>query len=135
MGNTFNTGIIFYYWPRFNPKQNQDEKEVEDFTNIIDYSGFSKNQLFIEKGKYHNLKEEALNSGYCSLPVFSKKVDVKSRELFHSTAVKKMQAKVNARDDQATHYGIEQGQKILLEHLQSVILYTDFSDLCTAFSS
>eukprot|EP01084_Bolivina_argentea_P277983 474762_1 len=46
-----------------------------------------------------------------------------------------MEAKYNQYYEQASYYGIEKGQKVLLEHLQSVILYTDFSDLCTAFSS
>eukprot|EP01084_Bolivina_argentea_P264636 448333_1 len=71
MGNTFSTGLIFYYWPYFKV---QDEKQSEIYYNINDYSGIRKDKLFIEKSKYSNMKEEALNSGYCILKIFNEKI-------------------------------------------------------------
>eukprot|EP01084_Bolivina_argentea_P000508 952_1 len=80
------------------------------------------------------MKEEALNSGFCKLKHFDEKVILKSIELFSTPAVKEMEAKFGS-DDQAAHYGIPKKTQISIKHLQSVILYTDFTDLSTLFSS
>eukprot|EP01084_Bolivina_argentea_P000506 948_1 len=124
MASTFNTGLTFYYWPNFDPKQNEDKKEeeMENYFNVIDYSGFSKNELFISNAKYDNLKQEAINSCHCSLPMFNKKVAIKSRELFQTAVVKEMTRKYNNFNEQAAHHGLTKEQSISLQHLQSVIL-------------
>eukprot|EP01084_Bolivina_argentea_P096570 173622_1 len=123
MGNIFNTGLIFYYWPYFNPEQVKDEKQSEIFYNVNDYSGIGKDKLFIGKPKYEHMKAEALSSGYCALKLFSEKVILKSLQYFSTSAVKEMKAKYFIRD-QAAHYGIDGGIGISLKHLQSVIIYT-----------
>eukprot|EP01083_Nonionella_stella_P281065 956330_1 len=42
---------------------------------------------------------------------------------------------LKADEDQFLHYDIAHGSPILLDHLISVILYCDYTDLCTAFSA
>eukprot|EP01084_Bolivina_argentea_P105583 189071_1 len=81
------------------------------------------------------MKEEALNSGFCILKLFNEKVILKSYQYFSTKAVKEMKAQYNEYVDQAEHYGINKVAGIILKHLQSVILYTDFTDLSTLFSS
>eukprot|EP01084_Bolivina_argentea_P264884 448849_1 len=80
------------------------------------------------------MKEEALNSGFCILQLFNEKVILKAMQYFSTTAVKEMKAKY-AYGDQAAHYGINERAGISIKHIQSVILYTDFTDLSTLFSS
>eukprot|EP01084_Bolivina_argentea_P299437 516149_1 len=80
------------------------------------------------------MKEEALNSGFCILQLFNEKIIIKAMQYFSTTAVKEMKAKY-VGGDQAAHYGINKGAGISLKHIQSVILYTDFTDLSTLFSS
>eukprot|EP01084_Bolivina_argentea_P264883 448848_1 len=80
------------------------------------------------------MKEEALNSGFCILKLFNEKVILKSYQYFSTAAVKEMKAKYHPKD-QAAHYGINKGAGITLKHIQSVIMYTDFTDLSTLFSS
>merc|ERR1712190_142876 len=36
--------------------------------------------------------------------------------------------------DDPLHFGIKRGSKVPEEHLQSIILYCDFTELCTLFS-
>eukprot|EP01083_Nonionella_stella_P156304 506055_1 len=42
---------------------------------------------------------------------------------------------LKAEENQLLHYGIAHGSPILLEHLMCIILYCDYSKLCTAFSA
>eukprot|EP01084_Bolivina_argentea_P245943 411689_1 len=133
MQNTFGTGIIFYYWPYFKGTS-EFVDEIESFYNINDYSGHNKADLYISSGKYSNMMEEAINSGFCNLTSFKQKIVSKSKEYIHTNVVKMIKAKYSTFD-QAQHYGIKKGETISLFHIQSVILYTDISELSTSFSS
>ncbi len=137
MTSTFSTGLIFYYWKYFKPKDDNDDakEQQQEWYNINDYSGYNRNDLYISSGKYKNLKEEAINSGYCPLKMFKEKVLLKAYEYIKTTTVKNIKAKYDKFGCQASHYGIERGSPILLQHLKSLILYTDFSKISTDFSS
>eukprot|EP01084_Bolivina_argentea_P304144 525189_1 len=89
--------------------------------------------LYVEE-KYKNLKEEALSSGYCPFVLFQQKVIGKANEWIHTEKIKKIKAKWSV-SSQAKDYGVKENEQISYQHLQSVILYTDFSELCTSFSS
>ncbi len=120
----------------FKPKQiAEDEKQEkqQDYDNVNDYTGYKSDDLFIPSAKYQNLKEEVINSDYYIWTEFKEKV-IKATEYMQTNAIKKIKAKLSGWS-QAYHYGIKEGQEISLQHLKSVILYTDFSDLCSSFSS
>eukprot|EP01084_Bolivina_argentea_P065250 118944_1 len=131
-GRTFSTGLIFYYWPYFDPKKRHIEEDIDMYFNINDYSGINKDELYIENSKYKDIKEEAINSGYCMLEQFMTKVVLKSKKYIQISAVRNMKAKYQSR---AQHYGIDKNTPISLQHLQSIILYTDFTRLSGVFSS
>eukprot|EP01084_Bolivina_argentea_P060558 110629_1 len=97
MSDTFGTGLIFYYWSYFDSKTEQNgnkETETEYYANINDYSGYDPKILFIDSGKYGNLKEEAINSGYCGLVLFQQKVVAKAQEYIQTNKVKKNKSKI-----------------------------------------
>ena len=85
----------------------------------------------MEKAKFRDLKEEALESGHCSLTQFDAMV-FKAEELMKCKKVKALKAE--DMRGHARHYGIEDGAVITARHIQSVLLYTDFSKLCSIFS-
>eukprot|EP01084_Bolivina_argentea_P304146 525193_1 len=92
MSGTFGTGLIFYYWPYFDPTTKQDSKDKQRYYNMNDYSGYSSAELFISSAKYTNLKEEALSCGYCPLVLFIQKVIGKANEWIHTEKIKKIKA-------------------------------------------
>ena len=56
-------------------------------TEHNDYSGYSRGDLFVEKAKFRDLKEEALESGQCSLLQFAA-MAFKAEELMKSKKVR-----------------------------------------------
>ena len=84
----------------------------------------------MEKAKYRDLKEEAVESGHCSPAKFAR-MALKALELMKSIKVKGLRAKCTGH---AKYYGITNGAAITVKHIQSVLLYTDFTKLCAKFS-
>ena len=67
------------------------------------------------KAVHQNLKEEVLESGHLSAAEWLEFVELKARKYMNSKRVKKMKG-------------------VTKEHIYAIILYCDFSALCTAFS-
>ena len=115
----FSIGLRFIYW-----------KKCKGYK----YEAFEENDnLFIDGPKYENIKEELLNSGYCGILAFKKKI-TKCNELMICKKVKRMKA-----SDWGTRcnpgYGINKGDPITINHVQCVVSYCDLTDFCTAFSA
>eukprot|EP01084_Bolivina_argentea_P202623 346173_1 len=125
---SFSTGLIFYYWPYY-----KDISEVkqnnEEFYNINDHSGYKICELYTEK-KYNSFKEEILT--HININEYNELVILKANQYVNTEKVRHNCA--NARDDEL-HYDIEENTPLFLWNLISVILYCDFSKLCTHFSS
>ena len=73
-----------------------------------------------------------MESGHCTLSQFTAMV-FKAMELMKSKKVRRL--RVRSLSCHARHYGIAEGQPITVEHIQSVLLYTDFTKLCSVFSA
>merc|ERR1719242_1953077 len=131
--STFSIGLSFFYWPFFSPlyDHSKDEDEPQWALNKNDYSGHDREDLYIPRGKYDNLKDEALNTGHCSLGQF-KTMQFKAKGLMDSEKIRFMRA--TFMYGHANHYGIEYGDQITEKHVQSLLLYTDNSAMCAAFS-
>eukprot|EP01083_Nonionella_stella_P209070 758170_1 len=76
---------------------------------------------------YESLKHEILSSGYVTLKQWTNKIVFKAQHHLLTEKVKRM----NATYPQYN----KEGTLISLSHLISIILYCDWSDLCTHFSS
>ncbi len=52
------TGFSFFYWKHFGD-ENQ-KRRIQHYRNRNDYGGFTQFELFIEKSKFSDLKQEIL---------------------------------------------------------------------------
>ena len=108
----------------------KEEEKPRHFWDHNDYSGYSRDDLYIEQAKFRDLREEALESGHCALDHFDE-MTFKAEELMKTMKVKGLKAKSYGH---AKHYGISDDAAITVKHIQSVLLYTDFTKLCSIFS-
>eukprot|EP01083_Nonionella_stella_P254839 875311_1 len=127
--SSFNIGLRFYYWPFY-------KYYTPEVDGINDRSGYTiiNNDLYIEQ-KYNSFKDEIRNYKYISLEQYDKAV-VKVKFYHNAQEIKKNTA---TRDGTLNnrYYGLDYLAKpqIKFEHLLSLVLYTDYIDLSTDFSS
>eukprot|EP01084_Bolivina_argentea_P157566 274558_1 len=130
---SFSTGKTFFYWSWY---KNIDDEQYQmqinaDQSNVNDLSGESIVDLYID-GYYESIQEEAVNFGLVSLQDFKELVVEKCRYYFNSDKCKEM--KCIEKGDKL-HYEIKENASVEADHLQALVLYTDFTALCTHFSS
>eukprot|EP01084_Bolivina_argentea_P088958 160612_1 len=116
-------GYTFFYWEHF--KTNTKKK----FGEILD--GYSPAELFVTP-HFQSLKQEILESGYVSFKQWNEKIVFKADEFYKTNKVKEMSCK---EIRWGMDHGIKQYELILVSHLQCIIIYCDWSELCTLFSS
>lgn len=109
----------------------EKEDSPEWSLNKHDYSGYTRDDMYIEKPKWKDLREEAINSGHCTVSQFKQMV-FKADNYMNSKRVKAMRAK--RLHGYAEHYGIAEDSPITIDHIQSVLLYTNFTKLCSQFA-
>jgi len=132
-GRSFSTGLAFQYHAFFADEQKANwfqEKQRTD--NTHDYGGHTLSSLFVP-ARFESIKEEVLNSKFLSAAEFEEFIVGKAQRYFESAECKAMKCKERMIDD--LHFGIEEDDPLRVEHLHSLLLYTDFSALCTDFSS
>ena len=101
--------------------------------NYKDHGGYQPHELFIEQ-KYEDLKSEILNNKIYSLSLASFRIALAKANMYISSAKAKTLKSDKYTYDHPLHYRIKIGRKLRVSNLLSVILYTDFSELCTEFS-
>ncbi len=131
---SFSCGFVFWYWPHYANKQGDDGIM---FANDDDFGGFSTTELYIKKGTYDNFKSEILEycdgkNGNISMNMYKDKIVLKGNEFIGTKKVKKIKAK-DTPSKAKRHYNIEEDAAFSLSHLHAVILYCDFTGLCTLF--
>ena len=100
----------------------------QSFLNADNLGGFTEEQLYVDK-VFDNYKEEILQ--HISMKIYQTIIQPKVQLLITSNKVKQMKAVPDYR----IHYGIKKGTPITVNHITSLILYTDLSEYCTNFSS
>ena len=87
---------------------------------------------------FASLKAEVLSSRLMSVTEFEEHVVDKAARFAMSAKCKAMRnnfdSSVGQLGEDPLHFGIAKGSALSAQHLQSVILYCDFSEFCTAFS-
>ena len=122
--HTFQIGFRFYYWNYHKVLAEKDDQSQVDDCTISD--------LYVSR-KYENLKEEILNNKIVQLLKFQFVVsENKAKKFMDSERVKQMKVSFVVNDPM--HYGIDNGQNITMQHLLSIILYTDWSKVSMEFS-
>ena len=134
---SFSTGFVFWYWPYYDPSNagnvEKEEKIPIEYGNDRDFDGHSIAELFIGSGTRDNLKDEMLEYPDLTMSVYKERVLLKAERYFSTDHAKKTKSKKPERTAMR-HYGIKQGSAVTLWHIMSLILYCDFTVICTAFS-
>ena len=116
--SSFSCGYSFFYWPKYKN------------SNFI-RGGYKESELFIEKGFYNSLKEEILSNKdneISDIEIWNKNVILKANQFVNTKKVKSIKGGT-------PDFDIKYGSTMTIKHIQSLILYTDFSILCSSFSS
>ena len=113
--SSFSTGFRFNYWSK---KPKHLDKETAGKMTV--------------KPVHDSLKEEVVGGGYLTNEQWENKVVLKARKYLKSQSVRKATAE-RARYGRSTGQN-HSGSRLTEQHLFSIILYCDFSALCTAFS-
>ena len=123
---SFSTGISWEYY----------DKVVKNIgflkTKLVDVDQ-NNNPLFV-KPKYQSFKEEILNYKYINIEHYKTEILPKA-EAFHETKLVKSMKAVKDYSADYSRYGIVKGDPINKERLISMILYTDYTDHSSDFSS
>eukprot|EP01084_Bolivina_argentea_P085065 153774_1 len=130
--SSFNIGLRFYYWPYY-----KSIKRLPDYTkcrfglanNYNDHSGFDIDELFVAP-RYNTFKEEIFNYEQFDINQYAHYVVTKAKKYINTQIVKAIKA--FERWGRPEHYD---PAPFGLSHLCAIILYCDFSDLSTNFSS
>eukprot|EP01083_Nonionella_stella_P250768 865965_1 len=126
---SFSAGITWFYWPWY--KDRDDIPSSFGAMNENAYGGYPIKELFVVP-KYGDYKEETLQ--HMDIKVYNEFIITKKNEYMVSETVKAMEAN-RFSDVGYLHYDISQGTPITENHIICLILYCDFSDYCTKFSS
>eukprot|EP01083_Nonionella_stella_P086550 240529_1 len=129
--HSFSIGYIFYYWNYY--KNNTFDQNEQHFANRNDHRGYKPLELYIAS-KYLSLKEEVLNNKIYTLSIdeFEKSI-YKVSQFMDRAMVKSMKA--SRFTQKRLHCDIEANAPLTEEHLLSIILRCDWTELCTKFSS
>ena len=119
------TGIPWFYWEYY-----RDLKDLMGAnSNLPNYTEYTPAQLFVHP-KYHNYKEESLS--HLSMKKYNLAI-IKAKEHMSTYMIKAMTC--TGLNFAAEPCGIAVGSILSINHVISVILYTDYSDYCSDFSS
>ena len=94
---------------------------------IFKYEGSDDSEMIV-KPVHQSLKDEILESGHVSASEWMQCVDLKARKYMNTNRVKNMVTTTYFFNDY-------QYTPVTKEHIYAIILYCDFSELCTAFST
>lgn len=129
---SFKVGYRFYYWDYYKNKDKTYHQTLQQH-NIRDFN-YSPKELFVES-KYDTIKDEILNNTIYNLDQrkLGRSLDKANKYIITERARKGTALRCGTGD--FLHYGIKPKAPLSLQHILSVILYTDWTELSTAFSS
>eukprot|EP01084_Bolivina_argentea_P058352 106574_1 len=134
--SSFSTGLIFYYWDHYQ-KIVDVEEITQDENNINDHSGYHIHELYIKR-KYETFEKEIFSwynnnesRHYITKTVFDNNIYLKAVKWINTDKTRSL----TAHQPKHLYYQIKNNIKISKEQLMSVIIYCDFSEICTEFSA
>eukprot|EP01084_Bolivina_argentea_P266302 451646_1 len=131
LGWLHEVGFKFYYWDYYkSKKQLQPDDKPDEWFNSLHLKAHSPSEMFIV-AKYRSFKEEIAASKHVNMLQYKKEMLVKVDGYINSKIVKA----TTARQLEYLHTGIREGEPITFNHLLSIVLYCDYSDLSSNFSS
>jgi len=141
---SFSTGIIFWYWPWHREAENQTQIRRECFYENMDFGGHSISDLCV-RPRFASLKEEAMESGEVDIEEFNATVVEKAERYLKTRKCRAMRSRFDdlhfglhaheGVDEYYDSFRIPLKSPLSLRHIQSVLLYTDFTHFSKTFSS
>ena len=131
-GQTFSTGIIFWYWPWYKNVADKTVKQ-DSFYQWMDFGGYSVKETYVEP-KHSNLKEELLATKLVSIDVLNQAIIVKGDDLMKSNVIKSKRANSVWRSNDPYHFDIKRGDPLKPHHLHAAVTYTDNGEICKLLS-
>ena len=124
----FSTGFTWFYWEWY---KNKNEIINDAASNENDYGGYQGeiDQLYVAK-KYSDYKEELLR--HLTIKNYRDIIMPKAKALIASNKGKSIRASFAVR---WLHYGISRHAPISINHIISLITYTDCTNYSRVFSS
>ena len=131
----YSFGKRYYYHDYY--KNNKTKKEIlpgtDDRMPEEGNKGYCYNDWYIA-AKYGSLEEEVLNNSICRLQLYQWKITI-TKATFKWNKLKNKDIVNTARFWWEIVYGIKKGSLITLDHIIALLLYTNWTELCTEFSA
>ena len=135
LSRSFATGYPLFYWKWY---RTATEKEVSDSIlagSMMDLGGHTVKELSVDP-HFKDLKEEVMATGLISTKIYEKNIVQKARDIMDTAQCRKMKSKPYGvyYGPDPLHFEIAYDSPVTPRHIQSIILYCDFTKLCTLFS-
>eukprot|EP01084_Bolivina_argentea_P293717 505222_1 len=135
--HSFSTGFRFWYHTYYQYQNAEKIKNEQIYSwQQNDFGGVSPDSLYVPE-VLKSVKEEVLASSFITVALFKEKVIEKGNLYIDSEKcrnIKNVHGTKNGGYD-PLHYGIGYAAPLRKSHLHSLLLYCDFTDFCTDFSS
>ena len=129
---SFSIGLRFYYWKEYKELEEMPPDEQENGM-IRNHSGFKIRELWIDQ-KYGSFGEEIMNYNHIDIDIKQFKDLIMTKAELYINTKRGRAAKANTCSG-PRHYEIKHGAPITINHLLSLMLYTDTTTLSSNFSA
>ena len=133
MEKSFATGHPLFYWKWHRNATKEMVKGDPWLSSFMDLGGRSVQELSVDP-RYDSIKEEVLATGLVSPQQFQELVVEKADQYLKSDKCKELKCKPMVNKENPLHFEFKKGDALQPRHLHAIILYCDFTKLCTLFS-
>ena len=131
--SSFSIGLRFYYWQFYKHIDQLPHKDNRP-GRITDHSGYKVRDLYVKK-KYNSFGEEIKNYRYIDIKQYNDIIMIKAQQYITTEMAKSIKSQNPENRLFPKHYEIARDTALGINNLISIILYTDFTGLCSDFSS
>ena len=130
---SFSTGFTFFYWKYYKYHRKENKLKTEYIFNLHAHDGYEPHHLYVEQ-KYSHVKEELQNNKIFTINnILFDSALRKANKYVKIQLCRKLTA--NRIRNHVLHYDVSEWARMRASNILSVLLYTDYTDLCTKFSS
>ena len=132
--SSFSCGFSLFYWPWFA----EEHKGIYDlYVDGDRFDYYKQSELYVKRSKYNNLKDEILSNTDNEVngpKIWNENVVSKATQFMDTLKVKTIKFNKGYLSHWNKHFDIDDDKPITIHHIQSLIVYTDFSLLSTNFT-
>ena len=130
MSKSFATGFPLFYWKWHRTATEKQIKKSRLISSYMDLGGHSVRDLSVYP-VFKDIKEEVMATGLMGPRKFHKFVVEKAANILKTGHCRKIRSCPFGGDygEDPLHFGIKYGSPLLPHHIQSMVIYCDFSEL------